>query len=150
MYYRQNNTAIGYDTSTLWNFDAVKPEPGFHDVVVHGERSGLFRPGLVGADGADYPAHFTHPNQIADAIRSNPHYTGGPIRLVSCHTGAVDPHAGVPPAAQQVADALGVPVKAPTNAVGVNKYGPLDQVPRIRDGGTWETFYPKGWRGARQ
>jgi hypothetical protein len=130
------------------NFDVVMPEPGYHDVIVHGERNGLFRPGLVGADGANYPAHFTHPNQIADAIRSNPHYDGRPVRLVSCHTGAVDVDAGVPPAAQQVADALGVPVKAPTTAVGVDRYGPPYQNPFLRDGGTWETFYPEGWRDA--
>ena len=27
----------------------------------------------------------THPNQIAEAIRSNPSYRGGPIQLVTCH-----------------------------------------------------------------
>jgi hypothetical protein len=128
------------------NFDAVRPETGFHDVVVHGERNGLFRPGLVGADGAGHSANFTHPNQIADAVRANPHYDGGPVRLISCYTGAVDPRAGVPPAAQQVADALGVPVMAPTDAVGVRLRGGYDQVPQIRDDGTWETFYPGGDR----
>lgn len=146
VYYGQDSTAIGYDSSTMRNFDAVTPEPGYHDVVVHGERNGLFRPGQVGADGADYPTDFTHPNQIADAIRNNPHYDGGPVRLVSCHTGTVDPDAGVPPAAQQVADALGVPVMAPTNAVGVDRYGPVGQTPVIRGGGEWKTFYPNGGR----
>jgi len=65
------------------------------------------------------------------------------VRLVSCHSGAVDEAAGVPSAAQQVADALGVPVTAPTNAVGVRQTGPVGQVPMIRGGGTWETFYPR-------
>jgi uncharacterized protein YukE len=146
VYHGPHSTAIGYDDRTLRNFDAVRPEPGYHDVVVHGERNGLFRPGLVGADGAGYPANYTHPNQIADAIRSNPNYDGGPVRLVSCHTGAVEPGAGVPPAGKQVADALGVPVKAPTDAVGVPRRGPLGQEPTIRNGGTWETFYPGGWQ----
>ena len=86
----------------------------------------------------------TSVTEVTDAIRGNPHYDGGPVRLVSCHTGTVDPAAGVAPAAQQVADALGVPVMAPTNAVGVNRYGPLGQVPQIRDGGTWEVFQPGG------
>ncbi len=144
VYHRPGGTAVGYDGRTMRNFDAVAPEPGYHDVVVHGERNGMFRPGIVGADGGDYPANFTHPAQIADAIRTNPHYDGGPVRLVSCHSGTVDPAAGVAPAAQQVADALGVPVMAPTNAVGVNRYGPLGQVPQIRDGGTWEVFRPGG------
>jgi hypothetical protein len=146
VYHRPGGTAIGYDSSTMRNFDAVAPQPGYHDVVVHGERNGLFRPGQVGADGADHPANYTHPQQIADAIRANPHYDGGPVRLVSCHTGTVDPAAGVPPAGQQVADALGVPVMAPTNAVGVDRYGPVGQTPVIRGDGTWETFYPEGWQ----
>jgi hypothetical protein len=100
----------------------------------------------VGSDGADYPANFTHPNQIADAVRNNPDYDGGPVRLVACHAGVVDEAAGVPPAAQQVADALGVPVKAPTNAVGVRRDRPPGQAPLIRGGGTWQTFYPRGAR----
>jgi hypothetical protein len=146
VYHRSTGTAIGYDSATLFNFDAVRPEPGFHDVVVHGERNGLFRPGLVGADGVGHSANYTHPNQIADAVRGNPGYTGGPVRLISCHTGAVDPHAGVLPAAQQVADALGVPVMAPTDAVGVRLRGGYDQVPKIREDGTWQMFHPGGGR----
>jgi hypothetical protein len=51
---------------------------------------------------------------------------------------------GVPPAAQQVADALGVPVMAPTNAVGVRMRGGHGQVPIIRDDGVWQMFYPRG------
>ena len=146
VYHGAGSTAIGYDDRTMRNFDAVRPDPGYHDVVVHGERNGLFRPGLIGADGAGYPANYTHPSQIADAVRGNPHYDGGPVRLISCHTGAVDDGAGVPPAGQQVADALGVPVKAPTDAVGVPRRGPLGQEPTVRGGGTWETFYPEGWQ----
>ncbi|MGW3895690.1 WXG100 family type VII secretion target [Micromonospora profundi] len=146
VYHRPNSTAIGYDSATMRNFDSVAPIPGHHDVVVHGLPNGLFRPGLVGADGADHPANLTHPQQIADAVRANPHYDGGPVRLVSCHTGAVAPDVGVPPAAQQVADALGVPVTAPTDAVGVDRYGPVGQTPMIRGGGEWKIFYPNGGR----
>ena len=131
----------------MMNFDKVLPEPGFHDVVVHGERNGLVRPGVVGEDGADYPSKFTHPNQIAEAVRGNPHYSGGPVRLVACHGGTVDPAAGALPAGQELANSLGVPVKAPTDAVGVAKYDPEPQTPFIRDGGTWVTFTPTiaGW-----
>jgi hypothetical protein len=143
VYHGPNSTAIGYDSLTMRNFDVVKPEPGYHDVVVHGEPNGTFRPGLIGEDGADYPANYTHPNQIADAIRNNPNYTGGPVRLVSCHSGTVDPEAGVAPAAQQVANLLGVPVVAPNDAVGVSRYGSGAQVPRIRGGGTWIPFHPQ-------
>ncbi|MEU8213748.1 WXG100 family type VII secretion target [Micromonospora sp. NPDC049044] len=146
VYHRPNSTAIGYDGATMRNFDTVAPIPGHHDVVVHGVPSGLFRPGLLGADGADYPTNLTDPQQIADAIRANPHYDGGPVRLVSCHSGTVDPEAGLPPAAQRVADALGVPVMAPTDAVGVDRYGPVVQTPMIRGDGEWKTFYPNGGR----
>ncbi|GIJ27414.1 hypothetical protein Vqi01_25760 [Micromonospora qiuiae] len=146
VYYRPTSTAIGYDSATMNNFDMVAPLPGHHDVVVHGERNGMFRPGLLGADGGDHASGYTHPQQIANAIRDNPQYDGGPVRLVACHTGAVDPEAGVPPAAQQVADALGVPVTAPTDAVGVDRYGPVGQSPVIRGDGEWKTFYPKGAR----
>lgn len=128
------------------NFDAIRPEPGFHDVVVHGERNGLFRPGLSGADGAPYPANYTHPNQIAEAVLNNPNYDGGPVRLVSCHSGTIEAGAGVPPPAQLVADALGVPVKAPTDSVGVPRHGSGVHEPVIRNGGTWEWFYPRGAR----
>jgi hypothetical protein len=97
---------------------------------------------MIGADGVDLPTNYTHPNQIADAIRNNPNYDGGPVRLVSCHSAvAAD---GLPAPAQQVADALGVPVMAPTNAVGIGRRGPNIQVPQIRNGGVWEMFYPGG------
>ncbi|MEV4349512.1 hypothetical protein AB0J83_34055 [Actinoplanes sp. NPDC049596] len=143
VYHGPTSTAVGYDGRTMLNFDKVQPEPGYHDVVVHGERNGLVRPGVIGEDGADHPGTFTHPNQVAEAVRSNPNYTGGPVRLVVCHSGTVDPAADSLPVGQQMADSLGVPVAAPTNAVGVNRYGAAQQVPSIRDGGTWVTFYPQ-------
>jgi hypothetical protein len=143
VYHGPDSTAIGYDSSTMRNFDMVKPQPGFHDVVVHGEPDGTFCPGLIGEDGDDYAANRTHPNQVVDAIRNNPSYTGGPLRLVSCHSGVVAPDAGVAPAAQQVADLLGVPVLAPTNAVGVSPRGLDQEEPTLRGGGTWLMFYPQ-------
>ena len=143
VYHRPRSTAIGYDSATFLNFDRVRPEPGYHDVVVHGETNGLVRPGLIGEDGDDYPANFTHPNQVADAVRGNPAYTGGPVRMVVCHSGTIDPAVDGLPAGQEVANSLGVPVKAPTNSVGVYRYGPSQQEPTIRDGGTWVTLYPQ-------
>ena len=143
VYHRETSTAIGYDARTMRNFDMARREPGFHDVVVHGDRNGMFQPGFTGADGRPQPGSDTHAQQIAEAVRGNPHYDGGPVRLVSCHTGTVDPAAGVPPAAQQVADALGVPVRAPTNAVGVPRHGASEQELTVRDLGVWETFYPR-------
>ncbi len=45
----------------------------------------------------------THPQQIADALLENPHYTGGPVQLVTCHGGRG--------AAQELAAILGVDVR---------------------------------------
>ncbi|WP_203733376.1 hypothetical protein [Paractinoplanes durhamensis] len=152
VYHGPNSTAVGYDSSTMRNFDHVQPEPGVHDVVVHGEPNGTFRPGVVGDDGGKYPHNYTNPEQIAQAVRDNPNYVPGqPVRLVSCHTGRVDADpdlSGVVPAGQQVADSLGVPVKAPTQAVGVPIYGDGKYVPKIANKpnlpeGKWVTFWPR-------
>lgn len=51
IYHKSTGTAIGYDSRTMTNFDKVKPEPGYHDVVVHGEKNGLVRPGVIGEIG---------------------------------------------------------------------------------------------------
>ncbi len=144
VYHAANRTAIGYDSATMLNFDTARPKPGYHDVVVHGQPDGHFRPGLVGADGQDYRANVTHAGQIADAIRSNPGWGGGPVRLISCHSGRVVPGADVPPAAQQVADALGVPVLAPTQTVGVYLEGDADRAVHIFNNGKWKLFEPGG------
>ncbi|GIF22962.1 uncharacterized protein YukE [Actinoplanes tereljensis] len=152
VYHGPNSTAVGYDSSTMRNFDHVQPEPGVHDVVVHGEPNGTFRPGVVGEDGGKYPHNYTNPEQIAQAVRDNPNYVPGqPVRLVSCHTGRVDANPDLPdlvPAGQQVADSLGVPVTAPTQAVGVPLYGDGQYVPKIANNpklpeGKWVTFWPR-------
>ncbi|WP_368396471.1 hypothetical protein [Streptomyces sclerotialus] len=142
VYFREGRTAIGYDRNTRVNFDYVKPLDGYHDVVVHGNNQGFFEPGRVNEAGAGFPAGDTHPTHIADAIRANPSYDGGPVRLVSCHTGTVAEGALDIPAAQSVANELGVPVMAPTNKVGVSgRLGP-GQTPTIFGGGYWRTFLP--------
>ncbi|UGY92837.1 hypothetical protein [Streptomyces gobiensis] len=144
VYFRDRSTAIGYDSSTLSNYDNVKPLDGHHDVVVHGNNKGYFEPGRVNAAGKGFPAGDTHPNHIADAIRNNPNYTGGPVRLVSCHSGTVAAHLADTsvPAAQALANELSVPVKAPTNKVGTYKSGGTGQEPVIFGGGYWRTFLP--------
>jgi hypothetical protein len=158
VYNGPNSTAVGYDSSTMRNFDHVQPEPGVHDVVVHGEPDGTFRPGLVGTDGTGHPHDYTNPELIAQAVRDNPNYVPGqPVRLVSCHTGRVDVDPELKelneltdrvPAGQQVADSLGVPVQAPTQAVGVPRYGDGKYVPKIANlpelpEGKWVTFWPR-------
>ncbi|MEU4178522.1 hypothetical protein [Streptomyces sp. NPDC026589] len=142
VYFREGRTAIGYDRSTMVNFDRVRPLDGYHDVVVHGNAQGFFEPGRVNHAEQGFSAGDTHPSHIAEAIRANPSYSGGPVRLVSCHTGNTSQGALDIPAAQAIANELGVPVTAPTNKVGVSsRLGP-GQVPTIFDGGYWRTFLP--------
>ncbi|GHA94146.1 MULTISPECIES: hypothetical protein [Streptomyces] len=142
VYFSEGRTAIGYDRSTRVNFDNVRPLNGYHDVVVHGNNQGFFEPGRINEAGSGFSAGDTHPTHIANAIRANPGYGGGPVRLVSCHTGTVAEGALDVPAAQSIANELGVPVMAPTNKVGVSiRLGP-GQTPTIFDGGYWRTFLP--------
>ncbi|MFD9270055.1 putative T7SS-secreted protein [Streptomyces goshikiensis] len=142
VYYRHGSTAIGYDSSTLVNFDLVKPKPGYHDVVIHGNNEGFFEPGRVNAAGKGFSAGDTSPAHIAEAIRNNPGYTGGPVRLVSCHTGTIGPGVTEIPAAQNIANQLGTPVLAPTNKVGVGRDLGPGQTPEIFGGGYWRLFLP--------
>lgn len=142
VYHGQHSTAIGHDSATMINFDNVQPLAGHHDVVVHGTPEGYFLPGRVDASGTGFSGNATHSNHIADAVTGNPNYRGEPVRLVSCHSGATAVN-GETSAAQAVANRLGVPVQAPTNAVGVKTHGGPGQTPTIRQPGNWVTFYPR-------
>jgi hypothetical protein len=86
-------TAIGDDADTMQNVLRSRGSQG-HDVIVHGDEAGNFRVNRA----------ITHPNQIADAIRSNPDYAGGQINLVTCH--------GACGAAQELQEILGVPINS--------------------------------------
>jgi hypothetical protein len=91
-------TAIGDDAATMTNFGRSQGSAG-HDVIVHGQM-------------VDGEAFFmtnglpTHPQQIADAVLSNPAYApGSPVELVTCH--------GACGLADELSTALGgVPVSA--------------------------------------
>ncbi|WP_261802028.1 WXG100 family type VII secretion target [Streptomyces sp. ISID311] len=141
VYYRNGSTGIGYDKATLTNLDLVKPKPGYHDVVIHGNDRGFFEPGRVNAHDKSFSGGNTHPVQIAEAIRNNPSYDGGPVRLISCHSGTNGAGVDSVSAAQQVANELGVPVMAPTNKVGVMPDLGTQQ-PTIYLDGYWRTFLP--------
>ncbi|MCX4747620.1 hypothetical protein OG455_19210 [Kitasatospora sp. NBC_01287] len=142
VYYRPGSTAVGYDSSTVSNFDNVAPKPGYHDVVIHGNNQGYFEPGRINAAGKGFSGGDTHPGHIADAIRNSPYYEGGPIRLVSCHSGTVGDGIAEVPAAQTLANELGVPVMAPTNKVGTVPALGAGQEPQIFGEGYWRTFLP--------
>jgi hypothetical protein len=96
-------TAIGDDADTLQNFARSKGVNG-HDVIVHGDKAEFMIDGVT-----------THPQQIADAILSNPDYHGGPINLVSCGAACGS--------AQELSEILGVPVTAYSGRVDIDPTG---------------------------
>ncbi|MGW1505056.1 WXG100 family type VII secretion target [Streptomyces mirabilis] len=141
VYFGKSTTTIGYDQRTLNNLQRVARLPGVHDVVVHGTNEGVFLPGRVNMAGKTLTNFEVHPNNVVDAIRSNPNYHGGPVRLISCHSGA-DARPPELPLAQSVANELGVPVYAPTDKVGTSPDLGLNQTPTIGNNGYWRTYLP--------
>lgn len=124
--YRPDRTSIGDDPSTHQVRENVRNE-GEHDVIVHGSPDGEPIPGL---------GHPVHPEQIVQAVLGNPDYVPGtPIRLLACHSGN---DVGW---AQYIADRLGVPVRAPSNAVGTPRVPNSTAV--IRGNGEWVPFTPQ-------
>ncbi|MDN3292618.1 RHS repeat-associated core domain-containing protein [Streptomyces ficellus] len=119
-------TLIGEDGPSVRNFRNVLND-GQHDVVAHGSRDGF----LETPDGP------VNGGQLVDAIRNNPNYDGGPLRLMVCHSGADT--SGI---AQQIANEMGVTVRAPTDRVGTNPLLGTGQIPQIDNGGYWRTFLP--------
>lgn len=137
IYHKDGATAIGYDPSTLRNFDVAKRLPGYQDVIIHGTTDGRMVAGEANRAGQAAGGHTINPNHVLDTIRRIPGYDGGPIRMLTCHSGTAQPHV-----IQDMANSLGVPVKAPTNAVGVPSFGEGPFTPKIKDGGSWLTFLP--------
>ncbi|MFF0500924.1 ADP-ribosyltransferase [Nocardia aobensis] len=120
-----DRTAIGDDPQTRRVYENLRTE-GEHDVIVHGNRFGRPTPGNEGE---------TDPHHVAEAIRNNPDYRPGtPVRLVACHAGNDIGWA------QRLADELGVPVRAPSDTVGVRRAPDSPAV--VHDGGHWVTFHP--------
>lgn len=114
-------TSIGDDPATHRVRENLRNEGDF-DVIFHADKNGN-------------PLEDLTPRQIAEAIRDNPAYTPGtPVRLVACNA------ANNPDLAQQLADELGAPVHAPTEAVGVPNRP--DSPAHVRDGGAWVTHHP--------
>jgi hypothetical protein len=119
---------------------------GSFDVIAHGNSQNIE---VMTANGA-----VTVDQRVAaKLIENSPGYTGQPVRLLSCETGACD--AGF---AQNLANKMGVPVQAPTEVVwaygdgrmvvaprtSTNPSSPLYNVPDLSRQGTFKTFVPGG------
>ncbi|MEU2512832.1 hypothetical protein ABZ582_12620, partial [Streptomyces syringium] len=142
VYLEPDLTTIGYDEMTQLNRDMTARIEGHHDIIVHGNDKGFFMPGRKNAAGVDFPPGEVSAGHIAEAIRNNPSYKGGPIRLISCHTGVLkEGEVGIP-AAQALANEMKVPVTAPTHEVGIYPSRGKGQVPEVQNGGYWRTFLP--------
>ena len=110
----------------------VKEEPGFTDVVIHGTPSS-----------AEYylNGRWVRLDQrsLALMLKKDPGYKSGSIRLISCSTGALD--SGF---AQNLANKLGVTVKAPSDTLWVWPNGKMTIGPSQKvNCGEWKTFKPQ-------
>jgi hypothetical protein len=90
-----------------------------HDVYLHGSPRGFSLAPPRGSPGMWITAP---PRHVADAVRADPAYTGGPIRLMTCLTG----RDGIAPAAQEFADEMSVSVFAPKEVVSITPYGDIE------------------------
>ncbi|MBU6335648.1 MAG: hypothetical protein KGS47_14775 [Chloroflexi bacterium] len=104
----------------------IRPLGREFEVICHTcTRTGLLAPLLRGV------ATLRPTTRLARLLRAEPHYHGGPVRLVACAAGAETP--GV---AQNLADLLQVVVVAPTAPLGP-WHGRLEIY-----GGRWRRFRP--------
>ena len=111
------------------NILAVTPQEGFFDVAMHGSPTAVG----VGTKKTNMSARL-----LASVIRHSKGYTGQDIRLLSCSTGKIvgDDYCF----AEELANALGVRVSAPTDTLYVSEHGNL-QVGDYGDG-SFVTYEP--------
>ena len=114
----------------------VKKEDGFTDVAVHGNPNDIAVYRIV--DGKEIPVKLSH-RQLAKFLKSDKGYTKGKIRLLSCKTG--DENGTF---AQNLANKMGVPVKAPSDTLHIWPNGKMVIGPNpYTNSGKWITYYPK-------
>ncbi|MGE3458685.1 MAG: DUF4157 domain-containing protein [Kofleriaceae bacterium] len=116
----------------------VKPEPGYFDVVVHGD-------GQTFAVLHDGQWVKIKPNSVRKYLRGKGSYNGQPIRLLSCEAGG---HGAI--TAQAIADGMNVHVIAPTEKIWFSQDKVTGEVELIigndpnKPSGGWAPFDPKG------
>lgn len=119
-----DRTSIGSDPTTS-RVNANLGSDGHFNVIVHADADG--NPTVNGSP--------IDPQTIVNAVRQNDNYTDGtPIRLVACNTG-LNPNLVI-----DIANRLGAPVTAPTDAAGVPNQ-PNSPV-HVRNNGDWITHHP--------
>ena len=111
----------------------IKEEKGFTDVIVHGTPDSASI--MVKGEWQNF-----NQRQLAKMLKKDSGYSKGAIRLVSCSTGQHE--SGF---AQNLANKMGVPVKAPTDTLWILPSGKMviGKSP-FSNTGTWKTYYPGG------
>lgn len=111
------------------NVSQVPPKKGYYDVALHGN-----------PQNAEFFGEPIDAKTLAKIIKSRNDYPkGSKIRLLSCSTGKITDTANC--FAQQLANALGVEVEAPTKDIFVYPNGNFDI--GKRNDGEMKTFYPR-------
>jgi hypothetical protein len=76
---------------------------------------------------------------LAHVIQNDPSYPGGPVRLISCETGAPGSTA-----AQNLSNTLGTEVRAPNDIIWAHHTGDLTIGPTASSNtGHWVSFHPQ-------
>ena len=144
LYAYVGNSPVNFvDPWGLANLNLFNPNNSFEDYINYLHTEQWNPAGYYSVSGHGNPSHMVDASgniltviDLADKINNDPTFRGQPIYLDACSTGK-----GPNSFAQQLADILGVPVKAPTAKVTV---GWLLGWHRVLDkGGEWKTFYPK-------
>ena len=125
-----HNSKVPCTQTIVWANDArpyaknIRPEKGFNDLVIHGtpKKFAVFHNGKW---------EYLTQRDIANFLKSKG--ITGNIRLISCDAGKGN-------LAQDLANKLGVTVKAATSKIKIYLNGFLQLMP----GGKWQTFIPGG------
>lgn len=95
----------------------IKPKEGYDDVTMHTDAGKTF--GYFDASGEEAGRWSSMTvDELAESLRDDPGYSGGPIRLISCSAGKYSD--GL---AQQLANKMGVEVLAPDQDVYIDRFG---------------------------
>ena len=124
----------------------VPPIEGYEDVVFHADRQSFL---ILDPDTQEIEKRVSS-KELADLIRNSNNYKNGDIRLLSCQSGYGDNSP-----AQQLADELGVRIKAPTEILAIDNTGETfisdsrvlldmwENGENVQQTGEWADFEPR-------